>query len=549
MSLAGREKEQIIIESFLHSFDEDSEVPERILYVSGSPGTGKTALVNSIISKLKLNENVKVLFLNCMALPSMDALWQRLEDELVDFAPKTRQSKRQTTKSKLQGRDLVTSVLQQREDIKLLVPIYHPATLLTNFTPSILILDELDSLSKASAAILQSIFSLSITYTSFRIIGIANTHTLTSSSSILPFSVDSAESSSLPGAAKKPVSIKTVHFAPYNSDELMSILRKRLETLPQDEVQKFLPTPTLMFLTKKISSLTGDVRVLFETLRGAIDLALPTSSESSSSSDVRVHNEAPKTTVAPPHILAALKAHAPSSPSKAKGKAAAGPSGGACNSEIVSKVRNLNLQARLVLLAVVLASKRSSSALSISASSSGASQNTASPTKRSPMKRTNSSTPINISVSEALSSGIDTTQLHAYYSALLASSGAFNPVSRPDFTDILGLLETTGLLSLSSTNTRAFKRSTSFTSGFGKGKSSSIAGGSQRVSLQGDVREAEVSRGLGIEASPSDDSDALEEDVRNIWVGELQKIKRELKAQDAFRNAEDVLRFDDAVES
>ena len=123
MSLAGREKEQIIIESFLHSFDEDSEVPERILYVSGSPGTGKTALVNSIISKLKLNENVKVLFLNCMALPSMDALWQRLEDELVDFAPKTRQSKRQTTKSKLQGRDLVTSVLQQREDIKLSVPI------------------------------------------------------------------------------------------------------------------------------------------------------------------------------------------------------------------------------------------------------------------------------------------------------------------------------------------------------------------------------------------------------------------------------------------
>ena len=82
-----------------------------------------------------------------------------------------------------------------------------------------------------------------------------------------------------------------------------------------------------------------------------------------------------------------------------------------------------------------------------------------------------------------------------------------------------------------------------------KGKSSSTAGGSQRVSLQGDVREAEVSRGLGIEASPSDDSDALEEDVRNIWVGELQKIKRELKAQDAFRNAEDVLRFDDAVES
>lgn len=116
--MAGREKEQTIIESFLHGFDEDMDVPERVLYVSGTPGTGKTALVNSILSNISLDNDVKTIFLNCMAIPNMDSLWQRLEEELSDVAPRTKSSRRIATKSKLHGRDLIASIFEKRKDMK-----------------------------------------------------------------------------------------------------------------------------------------------------------------------------------------------------------------------------------------------------------------------------------------------------------------------------------------------------------------------------------------------------------------------------------------------
>lgn len=314
-------------------------------------------------------------------------------------------------------------------------------------------------------------------------------------------------------------------------------------------MQKFLPTPTLLLLTKKVSSLTGDVRILFEVLRGAIDLAAPETSESSNISQGATSTPASKGNVTPSHILTALKAHVPSASPKTKGSLPSG-AGTTCNSEIVTKVRNLNLQARLVLLALVLASKRISSALQLSSSSSSsASKGPVTPTKRSPVKRSNSSAFNSCNASETSSKGIDTTQLHAYYSSLLTTSDAFSPVSRSDFTDILGVLETTGLLSLSSPSSRAFKRTTSFTSAVGKSKSASSNGGAQLVALQSDVREAEVSRGLGIESGANSEADVLEDDVRTIWAKEDQKIKREAKAKEALSGLEEIMGFDGAIES
>lgn len=311
-------------------------------------------------------------------------------------------------------------------------------------------------------------------------------------------------------------------------------------------MQKFLPTPTLLLLTKKVSSLTGDVRILFEVLRGAIDLAAPETSDSSSISQGATSTPASKGNVTPSHILTALKAHVPSASPKTKGSLPSG-AGTTCNSEIVTKVRNLNLQARLVLLALVLASKRISSALQLSSSS--ASKGPVSSTKRSPVKRSNSSAFNSCNASETSSKGIDTTQLHAYYSSLLTTSDAFSPVSRSDFTDILGVLETTGLLSLSSPSSRAFKRTTSFTSAVGKSKNASSNGGAQLVALQSDVREAEVSRGLGIESGANSEADVLEDDVRTIWAKEDQKIKREAKAKEALSGLEEIMGFDGAIES
>lgn len=90
--IAGREQERAIIEQFISSFVTVENVPasdHSVLYISGSPGTGKTALVNAQLRTLDSqieDYHVKVLSVNCMALESIDAVWDRLAEELADGA-------------------------------------------------------------------------------------------------------------------------------------------------------------------------------------------------------------------------------------------------------------------------------------------------------------------------------------------------------------------------------------------------------------------------------------------------------------------------------
>ena len=115
MSLAGREAEKVAIESFLHGLDADADVPEQILYVSGSPGTGKTALVNSIIASSPDNmSDVKIVFLNCMAISDMDTLWRRLGEELSSVAGPAKKVTRKGVKK--QGREEVAALLSDESN-------------------------------------------------------------------------------------------------------------------------------------------------------------------------------------------------------------------------------------------------------------------------------------------------------------------------------------------------------------------------------------------------------------------------------------------------
>ncbi|KAF8483092.1 hypothetical protein F5888DRAFT_1868261 [Russula emetica] len=100
--------------------------------------------------------------------------------------------------------------------------------------------------------------------------------------------------------------VSTLHFRPYDTQQLLSILQSHLKSLtslesPTSEAvfQQFLPVSTLTLLSRNIAAHTGDVRSLFEVLRGAIDLAV--TQPPSSDKDTPL--------VTPVHILAALKSH------------------------------------------------------------------------------------------------------------------------------------------------------------------------------------------------------------------------------------------------
>lgn len=393
---------------------------------------------------------------------------------------------------------------------------------------SIVVLDELDHIASSSQT-LSPLFALAhACAVNLRLVGIANTHTLSSTSSTT-FSVQSL------------AGVDTLHFAPYTPDQLLGILKSRLSPLSDgeagavDAVKKFLPLPTLTLLSKKIASQTGDVRAVFEVLRGAIDMAM----NGVSSLDPL---NTPTPAVTPSHILSALKAYAPA------GKTAPAfvPSTAApmvrkaSDSETVSKIRELGLQQRLVLLATLLATRSTDVGVALGGSPAPSQS-------RTPVKRTQSSS--SVQPYAAKTNGFELGQLHGFYTTILSrtENGVFTPVSRSEFGDLAGVLEVVGLLTLSSApglpttprkaGKKAFSRTMSFTGG----------SSTQEVRFVEGVRLDEVARGLGLGADDTP-ADAREEEVRAIFQREQARIAREAKARNPGASVVSVVGFEDAEE-
>jgi cell division control protein 6 len=387
---------------------------------------------------------------------------------------------------------------------------------------SVLILDELDHIGKASGS-LANLFSVAHEHRDkIRIIGIANTHTLAASGSVFD-GVDGVD---------------ILHFSAYSGQQLFEIIQTRLAPLYEDEDQaaamkKFLSVPALNLLSKKIAAQTGDVRAVFEVLRGAIDAAVLSSSVT----------DAP--TVTPANVLAALKVYTPSSTAPATSASSTAPTGG--NSQQAAQVRGLGLQQRLVLLSVVLATQRLQTGLSLSSTGTAS---LPSPPK-SPTKRGRSAESNTASIGAG---SMDSAALHAFYSSVLTRGDAaiFSPVGRSEFADLLGMLETVGLVSLSAPSAkpgRQMSRSTSFKST--PSKSAAARAQAQDVKLAEGVRLDEVVRGLGCQVNvgtPSGDApvDLREEEVRALYDREQTRMTRDVRNRASFVEEKNV--FADALE-
>ncbi|KAG8164686.1 hypothetical protein KVR01_004961 [Diaporthe batatas] len=236
--LIGREEERNTLRSFLER--SDSSQPYGCLYVSGPPGTGKSAMVNEVSNELVAESStVRKAYVNCMSIKSSKDLYFTLLESLCDETEMTEED--------------ATTMLQ-----KMFVPKKKSSSVY------VVVLDEIDHILSLDLESLYKVFEWSLQKSSrLLLVGIANALDLTDRF--------------LPRLKSRNLKPELLPFLPYTAVQVKTIITKRLKSLlPSDKAASdFLPffhPAAIELCSRKVSSQTGDLRKAFEVCRRALDL-------------------------------------------------------------------------------------------------------------------------------------------------------------------------------------------------------------------------------------------------------------------------------------
>ncbi|XP_011505578.1 PREDICTED: cell division control protein 6 homolog [Ceratosolen solmsi marchali] len=227
-NLIGREVELTKLEDFLQ--DHLDKRSSSSLYVSGLPGTGKTASLSNIISKSKFKNAFKIIYVNCTTMKSASTIYSKIIEEL-------NLNNQRPIKNK---KDTIEKYLTQPHKMLLLV------------------LDEMDQLETKNQSVLYSIFEWpSIPQSKLVLVGIANALDLTDR--ILPRLQSRCE--------LKP---NLLHFKPYSKQQIMDILTQRLK---EANVLDVFSDTAMQFLAGKVAAISGDIRRALDIGRRIVEIA------------------------------------------------------------------------------------------------------------------------------------------------------------------------------------------------------------------------------------------------------------------------------------
>jgi cell division control protein 6 len=265
--LIGREAERAKLESFLSS--RLNKHKAGAIYVSGPPGSGKSAMVAQIMENIPEDSNLKRSIVNCMTVKETAGMCDKL---LTDFEQL----------SVPQGCHM--SELQR---------MFHAKN-----ETHLVVLDEIDHLLEVDLDFLQKMFHWSLQKTSnLVLIGIANT-------------LDFTERF-LPRLRSKGIKPNLLPFMPYTVDQIVSVLTLKLRTsLPAghsaaDDFIPFVQLPALQLAARKVAAQTGDLRKALSICIRAIDLV---ESETRAKAQMITPSPSPSPTKKP---LGESKVHSP----------------------------------------------------------------------------------------------------------------------------------------------------------------------------------------------------------------------------------------------
>ncbi|KAM7207029.1 cell division control protein 18 [Rhypophila sp. PSN 637] len=240
--LIGRDEERTKLRGFLHRCT--MAKPGGCLYVSGPPGTGKSALVNEVTQEVVAESTgaIKKAYINCMSIKSSKDLYLTLLDQLGGEDLELSES------------DLATSLQ------KLIIPKKKTTDVF------LVVLDEIDHILTLDPESLYRVFEWSLQKTSrLTLIGIANALDLTDRF--------------LPRLKSRNLKPDLLPILPYTAQQIKGIIVTRLKTLlpaagsaADPNSLPFFHPAAIELCCRKVSTQTGDLRRAFEILRRAIDL-------------------------------------------------------------------------------------------------------------------------------------------------------------------------------------------------------------------------------------------------------------------------------------
>jgi len=226
-TMVGREKQIEEMTTFLKTHIEGGKSGS--MYISGAPGTGKTASLTCIVNKMEVR--IKQVFVNCMTLRTSNAIYAKVLTELGLPVHST-----------------------ERDNLKAI-----EKAITTSKAPVLITLDEIDQLDSKNQEVLYTIFEWpALCGSKLVLVGIANALDLTDR--VLPRLL-----------ARPSFKPQLLNFPPYTKSEIIKIINKRIEDAGLGDLKIIRPA-AVMLLASKISAVAGDVRKALDVCRRAVEL-------------------------------------------------------------------------------------------------------------------------------------------------------------------------------------------------------------------------------------------------------------------------------------
>lgn len=233
-SLPCRESEFSLVYSHLEAAITDGS--GACIYISGTPGTGKTATVREVVSKLdeavRSDELDDFIFVEINGMKITDPhqsyslLWEALRGQRV---------------SPSQALDLL-----ERE-------FNNPSP---RRVPCVVLMDELDQLVTKNQSVMYNFFNWpGLRHSRLIVLAVANTMDL--------------PERTLSNKISSRLGLTRITFPGYNHEQLMKIIQSRLEGVPGNIVEP----DAVQFASRKVAAVSGDARRALDICRRAVELA------------------------------------------------------------------------------------------------------------------------------------------------------------------------------------------------------------------------------------------------------------------------------------